>query len=576
MIKRLTSSVRRWRTAPLTIAGVFGVFGAAGAAACDRSPPPGADSKAKEPSAPNLPQAGRPTLPRELAPPRRTGERPIADAGSAEIQHPGPWFVVTQIAAAVYSEPRFENTKKLGYIRNGGKVPVLSEPLQSKECSAGWRQIVGGGFVCGNTGTTDLNHPQVKFSTRQPDLSSVLPYVYARNAKNGTPLYKSVPSRDQMNSYEPYLREEDKSAEASADDDPPRRQTSPSDDTAGAVPRGDNQAVAAMVDAGTPALPWPAADAGETEPDKPWWQREDAKDRLHEVKLEQLSEDADDILAKRMVTGFYVAVDRTFSWNGRTWYKTTKGLVAPADRMWQTAGAKFKGVELDDKYKLPIAWVYGGRKSTSLYVIDEQKNSTKPAESVDAFTAIPLTGRTLESSGTRYSETTSGSWIKTQQVRVARPVAPPADLAPDEHWLDVNLTDQTLVAYIGTRPVYATLVSSGKKSNIKDKDHRTPNGEFRIREKHVTTTMDGDGTAAGDLPYSIEDVPFVMYYNRSFAVHGAFWHRNYGVQMSHGCVNVSPLDAKHLFFFTDPPLPQGWHGVWASAQHPGSRIVIHD
>jgi lipoprotein-anchoring transpeptidase ErfK/SrfK len=97
-----------------------------------------------------------------------------------------------------------------------------------------------------------------------------------------------------------------------------------------------------------------------------------------------------------------------------------------------------------------------------------------------------------------------------------------------------------------------------------------------VREKHVTTTMDGDGTAAGDLPYSIEDVPYVVYFHQSYAVHGAFWHRNFGVKMSHGCINLAPLDAKRVFFFVDPPLPVGWHGVWASPERPGSRVVVHD
>jgi lipoprotein-anchoring transpeptidase ErfK/SrfK len=138
------------------------------------------------------------------------------------------------------------------------------------------------------------------------------------------------------------------------------------------------------------------------------------------------------------------------------------------------------------------------------------------------------------------------------------------------------LSTQTLVAFAGDRPIYTTLISSGKESKIKDKDHRTPLGEWRIREKHITTTMDGDGTAAGDLPYSIEDVPYVMYFHRAYALHGAFWHNNFGVQMSHGCVNLAPLDAKYLFFFADPVIPPGFHGVWSNDTHPGTRIVIHE
>ena len=129
--------------------------------------------------------------------------------------------------------------------------------------------------------------------------------------------------------------------------------------------------------------------------------------------------------------------------------------------------------------------------------------------------------------------------------------------------------------------MYATLISSGKESKDKEKDHRTPLGEWRIREKHITTTMDGDGTAAGDLPYSIEDVPYVMYYHKSFALHGAFWHTNFGMQMSHGCVNLSPLDAKFLFYFVTPviagrlPRLLG-HGAGARyARHrPRLRLVV--
>jgi len=166
--------------------------------------------------------------------------------------------------------------------------------------------------------------------------------------------------------------------------------------------------------------------------------------------------------------------------------------------------------------------------------------------------------------------------VKSNQVRVTEPGPPPEGLGADERWIDVDLSSQTLVAFVGTRPVYATLISSGKESKDKDKDHRTPTGEFRVREKHVTTTMDGDGTAAGDLPYSIEDVPYVMYFHRAYALHGAFWHSNYGVQMSHGCVNLAPLDAKWLFYFSLPKARAGFHGIWALPEGSGTRVVIHD
>jgi hypothetical protein len=545
------------------------------ATACQRQPPPGAHDDGAPPKT-EAPRAGSPVLPHELTPAPSHGAPAVAPSAAKAPEGPwtGPWFAVTSGAAGVYSEQSFERTKKIGFIRSGGRTPVEAGTIAKKNCSAGWYKVHSGGFVCGNYGTTDLNHPDVKFATSQPNLKEILPYPYARNAKHGTPLYKSVPSREQMDRYEPYLKEAEKKkeeealAKTSATDRPPT--TTPTSSPETAVP-------IAASDAGVPLLPSPAAVAADPEPDKPWWQQENIKDRLHEVKLDELSADSDDILAKRMVTGFYVAIDKTFRWNGRSWYKTTKGLVTPSDRFWQTSGSSFKGVELDGTtYKLPLGWVYGGNKSAGTFTIDEAAKTIKNGKSIDKFVAIPLTGKSIEFQGKTYVELSDGSYMKKSQLRITEPGPPPQGLAENERYIDVDLSSQTLVAYEGGRAVYATLISSGKHSRDKDKDHSTPTGEWRIREKHITTTMDGDGSAAGDLPYSIEDVPFVQYYFRSFALHAAFWHSNFGVQMSHGCVNLAPLDAKWLFFFTGPELPEGFHGVWSNEAAAGSRVVVHD
>jgi hypothetical protein len=513
-------------------------------------------------------------LPKELTPQApasgsAAGIAPAAPSSATPAEpYAGPWFAVTSPAAGIYSDMTFERSKKLGFMRSGGRTPVEAQKLEKKNCTGGWYKVRSGGFVCGNYGTTNLSDPEVKFATAQPNLKEILPYPYARNAKNGTPLYKTVPSREQMDRYEPYLKEDAEKAKAKE----------------AAAKAATDRPVAATPE---PALPITAQDAGtalipapvtqDPEPDKPWWQQEDIKDRLHEMKLDSLSADSDDILAKRMVSGFYIAVDKTFRWNGRSWYKTTKGLVTPSDRMWQTTGSSFKGVELDGAtFKLPIGWVYGGTKTAATFTIDEAARTIKNAKSIDRFVAIPLTGKTVEFQGKQYAELTDGSFIKKSQVRITEPGPPPEGLAENERYIDVDLSSQTLVAFEGARPVYATLISSGKHSRDKEKDHSTPTGEWRIREKHITTTMDGDGTAAGDLPYSIEDVPFVQYYYRSFALHAAFWHSNFGVQMSHGCVNLSPLDAKWLFFFTGPELPEGFHGVWSNETAAGSRVIVHD
>lgn len=563
---------------------------ALGTAACHRAPPPGADAPPE--ATQELPQqVGSPTLPNELAP--GPAPAPVASAAppagsAAPPPWTGPYFIATDVSVGVYSEMVIERRTKVGYLRSGGRVPVEPRPVEKDNCTRGWYRLRDGGYVCGNAGTLNASSPEARFAIRKPNWDEVLPYTYARNAKNGTPLYKSVPTVEQMREYEPYLvaKKADERSEASASkstttagekstDTKPEEAPLPfSKEAIEAARRGSSQPAALR----TPAAPEHAdtPDGGGADTDKPWWQREDADKRLHEVKLGELEADSDAVLAKRMVKGFYVAVDREFNWNGRLWYKTTKGLVAPADRFWVTKASEFHGVELDgEKLTLPIGFTYGWQKVRPKFEMDAS-GALKPAGSLERHAFVALTGKEATIAGKKYVETKDGTWVETKHLRITTPGPPPADLGPNERFIDINLKTQTLVAFEGARAVYATLISSGKENDDKEKDHRTPTGEWRIREKHVATTMDGDGSAAGDLPYSIEDVPFVMYFFKSFAVHGAFWHSNYGTQMSHGCVNLSPLDAKWLFLFTEPHIPEGWHGVWASATHPGSRVSVHE
>ncbi|HSC86817.1 MAG TPA: L,D-transpeptidase [Polyangiaceae bacterium] len=524
----------------------------------EKPPAPAPTAAAPTPGTP----APAPTAePAQLAP-----GAPVGD--NLPEPHPGPWLWVTRSSAGVYLVPRPDKDKKLGYVQIGGKVPVLAEKVEGENCSKGWYKVASGGYICSMVGTTDEKDPIAKFPPRQPNVEALLPYPYMRNAHNGTPLYRSLPSREQMYEYEPYLPAAKKAKEAKTEGE--------------AAPAGSAALPAepaAPSPLPQPSLPPPEGDSGApvaAAPPEPlkWWE---SGENLHEVKLEHLSEDADGILVKRMVKGFYVAVDKSFPWNGRSWYKTTKGVIAPADRFWQAAASDFQGVEIDgEKWKLPLAWVYGLNKTSTLYEIDPEAKKITSKGTVPHFGPVQLTGKTLTYASKDYLETADGSWIKASTVRRTTPEPRPEGVGENERWLDIDISEQTLVVYQGDTPLYATLISSGKESRIKEKDHATPRGMWRVREKHVVATMDGDGSAAGDLPYSIEDVPYVMYFHKAYATHTAFWHQNFGYQMSHGCVNLAPLDAKWLFFHLEPPLPEGLHGVWSSEEKPGSMVVIHD
>ena len=51
--------------------------------------------------------------------------------------------------------------------------------------------------------------------------------------------------------------------------------------------------------------------------------------------------------------------------------------------------------------------------------------------------------------------------------------------------------------------------------------------------------------------YDTPDVPNVMYFTGDFAIHGAYWHNDFGQPASHGCVNVSVTDSQWLYNFAD-------------------------
>jgi hypothetical protein len=68
----------------------------------------------------------------------------------------------------------------------------------------------------------------------------------------------------------------------------------------------------------------------------------------------------------------------------------------------------------------------------------------------------------------------------------------------------------------------------------------------------------------------------VQYFAAGFALHTAYWHDVFGEARSHGCVNLSPIDAHRVFSWTDPPVPPGWHGVNAGPDTPpGTTVNIH-
>lgn len=142
------------------------------------------------------------------------------------------------------------------------------------------------------------------------------------------------------------------------------------------------------------------------------------------------------------------------------------------------------------------------------------------------------------------------------------PPKPTATPAFPGKWIEVSLKEQIAIAWEGATPVRRMVVSTGAA--------RTPTvqGTYRIYAKLTKQNMSGPG-------YSLANVPHVMYFYSGYALHGAYWQTSFGTPTSHGCVNLKLDDAAWLFAWADPQLPKGAQNVYATAQNPGTPVVIH-
>ncbi len=147
-----------------------------------------------------------------------------------------------------------------------------------------------------------------------------------------------------------------------------------------------------------------------------------------------------------------------------------------------------------------------------------------------------------------------GGSLGRNAVRVVRAYARPPEAKPVDRWLHIDLTEQVLTAYEGDKLVFATLVSTGKDDR---KSHMTKEGTFRIYARSVHSSMRGKPSD----DYYAEQVPFTMHFDSGRALHGAYWHDQFGIKKSHGCVNLSPADAEWVFHWAPPTLPTGWSAV---------------
>lgn len=144
-----------------------------------------------------------------------------------------------------------------------------------------------------------------------------------------------------------------------------------------------------------------------------------------------------------------------------------------------------------------------------------------------------------------------GAGVKVLTEEEVTPISPEID--PAEKKIVANLTYQTVSCFEGNREVFFCRMSSGAIFDFQGAptdSYATPVGDLNTHWKIVSLNMSGGGSAAG---YSTPAVPWsTVISGEGIAIHGTFWHNDFGERRSHGCLNVRPEDAKWIFRWTTP------------------------
>jgi len=173
---------------------------------------------------------------------------------------------------------------------------------------------------------------------------------------------------------------------------------------------------------------------------------------------------------------------------------TTDLRLAPATKIKPDTGSPWHGVELSDETTIPLAFVR--TQGAKIYKIT--KGTVETAGEADWRSVHQLSGKMRTIGGVKYYRAKDKYWLHQQDVGLAvTPASWPKDAEEGKKWIEVSITNQTLVMWEGKRPVYATLISSGKAGMDDPKTTTaTVRGVFKIRNKHVSATMDSNESSS--------------------------------------------------------------------------------
>jgi hypothetical protein len=537
---------------------------------------------------------------------KKDGDAPAAaTVSSASLPNEAPTVVISKKAklaatgmhTAVYAQPN--TTKKIGYLRVGAIVPRSDTALGTDGCPGGWYGVAPQGFVCvGKHATLEIDAPLVRAASVRPDLNKPLPYSYGF-VRSVSPLYLRMPSRAEQEKQEYKLANH-------------FRWFANHKDVEQRVGRGANDFAKELIPDAAEVPPSDQASeiallGGKANRDEPPFWIENGNRAIPNVTGFDVQPES--FFANRIKrhTGvaFVGAFDAGPSLDNRHFAVTVDMRLLPIDKVKPETASPFHGVELTGDMKLPVAFARPcdpharaeGLKPCR-HVFHEQNGRMRmdPDNVLPSRAFLQLTGARKVFNDVPFFETKAGYWVRVKDVGVAiTPHRWPGAAERGEKWVDVAIDDETLVLWEGKKPTFVTLVSAGQ-DGLKDPKttKSTIRGFFRLKSKHITTTMDSsersaqsggaapDPTAGEsanaddkhDTAFELRDVPYVQYFHEGYALHAAYWHDRFGLPRSHGCINLAPIDAMRVFRFTDPPVPEGWHGIQIEPQK-GTVVIVH-
>ena len=282
-----------------------------------------------------------------------------------------------------------------------------------------------------------------------------------------------------------------------------------------------------------------------------------------------------------------VAYSSEVSVNGHDFLLSADYQWVPKASVTPYPAVNFQGLKLGQDAKLPLAFFKA--KDRPAYARTASGEFTVASATFTRLSFVELTGEREIAGKDHYLRTRRDDlWVKEADAVLPVPqsktpwgatVGEPdtTTSAPKGRgsWIEVAVTAGYLIAYEGTQPVFTTLISPGRggfaRAGEDPIEHAlTPTGTFPISGKFATATME----APGELIHS--DVPWTQNFSGPHALHTAYWHDSWGEFKSGGCVNLSPIDGKTMFEFTEPALPPGWHGVrWLPWLGPATIVVVH-